>query len=133
MSLPWVRLDSHIGSHDKVLALLSDTSPKRWQAISSYMFALGWCGDHGTDGAVPRMALPFIHGTPATARLLVTYRLWEETLTGWQIVNYAERQQLAQITAAKSAASSAAAVKANCVRWHGSSCWSPSSGCQKQP
>src|SRR5437868_7186513 len=61
MSLPWVRLDSNIASHDKILALLSDPSPKRWQAAASYMFALGWSGDHGTDGRIPQAALPFVH------------------------------------------------------------------------
>ena len=92
MALPWFRADSHIGSHDKVLALLADPSPKRWQAFASYICALGWAVDHGTDGAVPKIALPFVHGTPATARLLVTYRMWSETLTGWKMVNFAERQ-----------------------------------------
>jgi hypothetical protein len=78
MSLPWVRIDSNIASHDKILQLLADPSAKRWQAAFSYVCAIGWSGDHGTDGRVPAMALPFVHGTTATARLLVTYRLWEE-------------------------------------------------------
>lgn len=131
MALPWVRLDSHIASHDKILALLADPSPKRWQASASYMFALGWSGDHGTDGAVPTMALPFVHGTPATARLLVKYRLWTEALTGWQIVNYAERQELSVITAGKREARRIAAEKANCKRWHGPACWAHD-GCSRE-
>jgi hypothetical protein len=128
MSLPWVRIDSHIGSHDKMLSLLSDPSPKRWQAAFSYVAAIGWAGDQGTDGAIPRVALPFVHGTATTARLLVVYRLWEESLNGWQIVNFAERQQLDVISAGKNAARRAAAEKANCVRWHGKDCWG-GSGC----
>lgn len=131
MSLPWVRLDSHIASHDKILSLTSDPSPKRWQAAASYMFALGWSGQHGTDGAIPRTALPFIHATTTTARLLVMHGLWVETLTGWQIVNYADRQQLARVTAAKTKQASEAGQKANCARWHGSACWSPTLGCTK--
>ncbi len=47
MGLPWVRLDSNIASHDKILHLLSDPSPKRWQAAASYMFAMAWSGGQG--------------------------------------------------------------------------------------
>ena len=128
MSLPWVRLDSHIGSHDKILNLLADPSPKRWQAAFSYVTALGWAGDQGTDGAIPRVALAFVHGTTITARLLVVYRLWTETTTGWEIVNYAERQELTIVTAGKREARRLAAEKANCSRWHGPDCWTPK-GC----
>jgi hypothetical protein len=131
VSLPWVRLDSHIGSHDKILNLLADPSPKRWQAAFSYTCALGWAGDQGTDGAVPRVALNFVHGTTTTARLLVVYRLWEETPTGWQIVNFMERQQLSSVTAAKQESRRVAAEKANCTRWHGKSCWTKEGGCSR--
>lgn len=128
MPLPWVRLDSSIASHDKVLSLLSDPSPKKWQAVSSYVFGLGWSGQQGTDGRIPISALPFIHATTTTARLLVKYGLWDEISngTGWTIRNYAERQQLTMVTEAKKATLTAAARKANCVRWHGEEC-----GCWK--
>lgn len=123
MSLPWFRVDSHIGSHDKILSLFSDPSPKRWQAFTSYVCALGWSVDHGTNGHVPPAALPFVHATTATARLLVTYRLWTEAQSGWEIVNFAERQQLDIVTAGKQAARRAASEKANCTRYHGKDCW----------
>jgi hypothetical protein len=123
MSLPWFRLDSHIGSHDKVLLLFSDPSPKRWQAFSSYVCAMGWSVDHGTDGDIIPAALPFVHGTTVTARLLVKYRMWEESANGWSIVNFAERQQLDVITAGKQAARRAASEKANCTRHHAPGCW----------
>lgn len=123
MALPWVRLDSHIGSHDKILALLSDPSAKRWQAAFSYVAALGWSGDQGTDGAIPQAALPFIHGNATTARLLVKHRLWTEALTGWTIVNFLERQEMAAVTAGKRESRRVAAEKANCARWHGPTCW----------
>lgn len=122
MPLPWVRLDANVSSHDKVLALLSDPSPKKWQAMSSYFFALGWAGGQGTDGFVPMSALPFVHGTKQTARLLVKYQMWDEGLTGWQIRNYGERQQTSQITEAIKNAQSIGGKKANCVRWHGADC-----------
>lgn len=131
MGLPWVRIDSHIASHDKVLNLLSDPSPKRWQAAFSYVCAIGWSGDQGTDGFVPKVALQFVHGSEATARLLVKYRLWEEALTGWQIHNYADRQELAAITASKQEAKRMAAEKGNCSRWHGPDCWKKGRGCSR--
>lgn len=123
MSLPWVRLDSNIASHDKILSLLSDPSTLRWQAAASYMFALGWSGAHGTDGFIPNTALVFVHGSAKTARLLVKYRLWEEATAGHSIVNYATRQQTKAITDATKAAQSAGARKANCKRHHGDTCW----------
>lgn len=123
MSLPWVRLDSNIASHDKILNLLSDPSPKKWQASASYMFALGWSGDHGTDGRIPAAALPFIHGTAQTARLLVKYGLWEERPAAWEIRNFATRQELSVVTAGKQEMRRVAAEKANCTRWHDPGCW----------
>ena len=123
--LPWVRLDTGIASHDKTLALLNDPSPKRWQALTSYMFGLGWSGEHGTDGHVPVTALPFIHGTKVTAGLLVKYELWTAVEGGYRIRNFAVRQELAVVTAAKKEAQRVGALKANCNRWHGEkcSCW----------
>lgn len=129
MALPWVRLDSHIASHDKVLALLADPSPKRWQAAFSYVCALGWSGDQGTDGKVPTTALPFVHGTTTTARLLVKYRLWEEGTACWRIVNFLERQEMSAVTAGKREARRMAAEKGNCSRWHGPNCWKEGAGC----
>lgn len=122
MPLPWVRLDSNIGSHDKITDLLCDPSPKRWQAYASYVTALAWSGGQGTDGRIPASALPFVHGNTTTARLLVKHRLWEEGPACWHIVNYSERQQLSVVTDAKKAAQSAGARKANCKRFHDADC-----------
>lgn len=126
MPLPWVRLDANIASHDKVLNLLSDPSAKKWQAFTLYTCALGWSGGQGTDGKIPSTALPFVHGTPATARLLVKHKLWTETVAGYEIVNYSTRQQTSAITEAKRHAQSEGARKANCTRHHGKDC-----GCWK--
>lgn len=122
MALPWVRLDSNIASHDKVLALLADASAARWQAFSSYICSLGWSGGQGTDGLIPAHALTFVHGNARTARLLVKYGLWEEALTGYHIRNFETRQELNIVTEAKRTAQQVAAKKANCVRWHGPNC-----------
>lgn len=122
MALPWVRLDANIASHDKILHLLSDPSPKKWQAAASYMFALGWAGGTGTDGHIPTAALPFVHGTATTARLLVKYRLWDEATAGFQIHNFDHRQELLIVSESKRAAQRAGALKGNCIRHHGPDC-----------
>lgn len=123
MALPWARVDTNMPSHDKILALIADPSPRRWQACSSYQFSILWSVGAGTDGFIPVSALPFVHGTKQTARLLVTYRLWVERTAGWEVVNFAERNQLEVVTAAKNAQRREAAEKANCRRWHGPDCW----------
>lgn len=122
MSLPWVRLDANIPSHDKIMRLISDPSPKRWQAATSYMFALAWSGGAGTDGIIPTDCLACVHGTPATAVLLVYYGLWEPVTDGWHIRNYEQRQELAIVAEAKRVSRTAAGRKANCVRHHGPDC-----------
>jgi hypothetical protein len=122
MALPWVRLDSNIAGHDKILALLGDPSVKRWQAAASYVFALGWSGGQGTDGYIPTAALPHVHGTAATAKLLLAYGLWDSAIGGWQIHNYAHRQQMAATAEQVRLARRLGALKANCIRHHGPEC-----------
>lgn len=131
MALPWVRLDSNIATHDKMLDLLGDPSTKRHQAAMSYMFSIAWSGGHGTDGRIPKAALPFVHGNEMTAKLLCKYRLWEARTADWLIVNYAERQELDVVTASKVEARRISAEKANCHRWHGKTCWS-AKGCSRE-
>lgn len=122
MALPWVRLDSNIASHDKMVKLLSDPSPKKWQAATSYMFSLGYSGGHGTDGEIPVAALPFIHGSTATANLLMKYGLWDPIPNGYQIHNWAIRQELEVVSEAKRAAQRVGGLKGNCIRHHGKDC-----------
>jgi hypothetical protein len=123
MGLPWFRVDSNIGIHDKTLALFSDPSTAKYQAFSSYICSIGWSTGAGTDGKIPKTALGFVHGTAKTARLLEKYRLWTEVTGGWQIVNFATRQQISVVSDAKAEARHLASQKANCVRHHGDSCW----------
>ena len=125
MALPWVRLDANIASHDKILMLLDDPSPKKWQAAASYAFALGWSGGHGTDGFVPKVALSSVHGNPATARLLEKYSLWDAALTGWNIHNFDQRQETSETAEAKRKAQSMGGKKSACHKNHkpGCECW----------
>lgn len=122
MGLPWVRMDVNMPTHDKVLNLLSDPSSKRWQAMASYAFSIMWSGGHGTDGRIPKSALPFVHGNETTARLLVKHGLWIEQTAAWQIKNFDQRQELDVISEAKQAARAASGRKAACIRHHGPDC-----------
>lgn len=120
--LPWVRMDVGLPGHPKMLALLNDPSPKRWQAAASMQFAVQWAGGNGTDGHIPRTALPFIHGTKTTADLLVKHGFWHAVDDGWRIHNFEVRQELAVVVAAKKEAQRVGALMANCKRWHGADC-----------
>lgn len=129
MTLPWVRWDSNIGTHDKVLSLLGEKDGAK--AFVLYGCALGWAGGHATDGRVPKWALSINHGNERLARLLVEHRLWEYDPEGggnYVIHNFAIRQELAAITEGKRAAAQLGARKANCRRWHGPDC-----GCWDKP
>lgn len=122
MGLPWVRLDANIASHDKILDLLADPSPKRWQAAASYVFALAWSGGQGTDGRIRTAHLTAVHGSASTARLLVKYSLWDEAPAGYQIRNFDTRQLSAAVADDVLKAKRAGAVKGNCIRHHGKGC-----------
>lgn len=126
MGLPWVRIDSNCHSHDKFLALLDDKSAKKHQAAALYFFSLGWSGGHATDGFIPKYALEQVHGTPLAARLLVIYGLWDEAVNGWQIRNFADRQQLSNESYTIRKTQQIGGKKGACVRHHGEDC-----GCWK--
>ena len=121
MSLPWVRLDSNIASHDKILALLAQRDGAK--AFVLYVCALGYAGGHGTDGLIPKYALNVLHGNDRLARMLIDGRLWEYDDKGeYRIRNFDARQELALVTEGKRAAQSMGGRKAMCQRWHGSDC-----------
>lgn len=120
MGLQWVRLDSNIASHDKILPLLDEKNGK--DAAWMYVCSLGYCGHNATDGFIPFGAMPFIHGRRVWGDLLVKYGLWAPDPKGWRIPNWIERQELTMTTEAKRAQKAIAAQKANCIRWHGSDC-----------
>lgn len=122
MALPWVRMDTNMPNHDKILALIADPSAKRWQAVASYQFSIMWSGGAGTDGRIPAYALGAVHGTQATAKLLVKYGLWVERTGAWEIKNYANRQELDVVSEAKRDARTVAGRKAACIRHHGPDC-----------
>lgn len=116
MSLPWVRLDANIASHDKTLAVLGQ--PRGKGAMAVYMFALAWSGGHSTDGRIPRVALQMLHGNAKDAELLVAVGLWDPDPggDGWWIRNYGQRQESADISASKREKARVAGLKSGCVR-----------------
>lgn len=123
MGLPWVRLDTSIASHDKMLELLDEKPPAlAYQAAFSYVCSLAYCGGHGTDGLVSFTALPFVHGTRKTAELLVRHFLWRPDPLGWTVPNWATRQQSNAVSESVRNARRVGAKKGNCVRWHGTDC-----------
>ena len=89
MGLPWVRLDTQWTHNPKFLMLAED---KKWRAICVYMAGLGYAGVHGTDGYIPAIALPMMHGTKKEAGELVEARLWAPAPGGWDINGWAEFQ-----------------------------------------
>jgi len=119
--LPWVRLDSNIASHDKILALLAQRDGAK--AFVLYVCALGYAGGHGTDGHIPKYALPVLHGNDRLARMLIDAKLWEYDQGGeYRIRNWDARQELAAITEGKRQAQAVGGRKAMCQRWHGPQC-----------
>lgn len=113
MGLPWVRLDTQFPSNPKVLEL---TTQGKWRAAFVYVAALAYAGSHGTDGYIPDMSLPFIHGNKASAVDLVKSGLWLQDVGGYTINGWSEFQ----ITDEASKQRSEKARKAALKRWRGS-------------
>jgi hypothetical protein len=130
MTLPWVRLDANIASHDKTLELISRKDGYR--AFTVYICGLGYAGGHGTDGFIPRLALPLIHGTTRHGEMLVDVVLWRPEPNGWSIHNWADRQELEFVAAGKREMKRMASAKGNCSRWHGPTCWRQGKGCSRE-
>src|SRR4051812_37278030 len=124
MGLPWVRLDSSIATHDKVIA--ARTQPGGKQAMCLYMFALAWSGGAGTDGHIPPTIAKYLGGTPKEIAVLEQVGLWDRNGDGWNIRNYAQRQEIAEISDAKREQAAAAGRKSGCRRKghpDGCTCW----------
>lgn len=118
--LPWARLDTNLPTHDKVLELVG-VGAKGKAAGFVYVCAIAYAVGHGTDGFIRRAALPFIHATPADARLLVDARLWTPVEGGWQIANYGTRQAAGMSAQVLSEVRAQAGRKGAEARWGGDS------------
>jgi hypothetical protein len=120
--LPWVRLDTAFPYNPKLLAMVGEADGHRAGLV--YVCSLGYCGAHGTDGFIPREALPFIHGRMSDAKLLVIHGFWHEQPGGWQINDWTEFQESNTETKERSDR----ARKAARSRWNGHV---PSSGAER--
>lgn len=111
MLLPWIRLDTALPDHPKVLALIESKEGK----VSAFVHLCAMCyaGRHGTDGFVPRQALPKINGRASDADRLVKAGLWIKEEGGWSINGWHEYQASKETTKARSDA----ARKAANTRW----------------
>lgn len=125
MALPWVRLDTGLPDHPKILGLID---AKKHRAVMVYTFGLAYSGRHETDGFIPKNALPFIHGTKGDAVALVEARLWHYTEGGYQINDWEQYQPTSEAQKATRDSLKSAAKKGNCIRHHGPDC-----GCWAKP
>lgn len=120
MGLPWYRADTNFPTHDKVLDLVAFGARGK-AAGFVYHCALAQATGNGTDGVIKKSALPFVHGTPAEARLLVEVGMWEVIDGGWRIKNFGTRQVVGAVAQvdedALRAARSAAGKKGAEGRW----------------
>lgn len=126
--LPWIRFDTTLPDHPKVLALLARRDGHR----SAFVFccALAYAGRHGTDGHIPAYALSRINGRKSDATSLVAVGLFDphDEDDGWYVHDWAEYQQANEMTDGIREKRRRASRKGNCVRHHGESC-----GCWRQP
>ena len=113
MPLPWVRLDTAFPYNPKLLAMLAEKDGHRAGLV--YVCSLGYSGAHGTDGFIPREALPFIHGRPPDAERLVRHGFWRVQPGGWLIHGWDEFQETNAETQARRRRAQAGAA----ARWDG--------------
>lgn len=123
MAMPWVRLDTGLPDHPKILALIG---AKKTRAALTYVFGLAYAGRHETDGFIPQAALPFLHATTQDARQLVDIRLWHHAEGGYQINDWDEYQPTSEVSNARRESLKKASRKGGCIKNHGPKC-----GCWK--
>lgn len=116
MGLPWVRVDTNIPTHEKILELV-EMGAKGKQAGFVYSMSIAYAGGHGTDGVIRRVSLPWVHATPNDAKLLVQVGLWECVEGGFRIKNYGTRNAVGQAQQAISDMRSVAGKKGADARW----------------
>ena len=119
MAMSWVRLDTGLPDHPKILALIE---AKKHRAALVYVFGLAYSGRHESDGYVPRAALPFLHATAQDAQALVELRLWHHTEGGYQINDWDEYQPTSEASRMRQESLKRASRKGGCIKNHGPNC-----------
>jgi hypothetical protein len=113
MGLPWVRLDTTFPRNPKLLALLAEKDGYR--AALAYICMLAYSGEQGTDGWIPREALPFVHARNADVTRLVTAKMLYPQAGGWLIHGWNEFQESSDETKQRRIRAQSAAA----ARWNG--------------
>jgi hypothetical protein len=109
--LPWVRLDTSFAYNPKLLAMLTEKDGHRAGLV--YLCGLSYSGAHGTDGFIPKEALPYVHGRQSDADRLVRHGFWRAQKGGWLIHGWDEFQESNAETQARRSRAQAAAM----ARW----------------
>lgn len=91
MGLPWIRLDTSMPDNPKILGLLDERDGHR--AAFVWVCCLAYAGKHGTDGFIPRAAMPFVHGRSADFARLVACSALNQVAGGWEIHGWSEFQE----------------------------------------
>ena len=106
----WVRLETALPTNPKTLALVEDGA---FRAFAVYICGLSYCGAQGTEGFIPRAALPYIHGRKTEASKLVEVGLWTEGAGGWDVNGWEDFQASSEEIKTRSDK----AKKAAAARW----------------
>lgn len=113
MPLPWIRLDTSMPDHPKILELAEHGDPGL-AAGFVWVCSMAYAGKHGTDGRIPPGALSRINGRAKHSQLLVATRLWDGAEKGWQIHDYEDYNMLSDAEALmRAAAQNGGAVTAS--------------------
>jgi hypothetical protein len=107
----WIRMQSSIYRNPKVLSLL--TLPTGFQTAVVYWFSMGYAGENGCRGQIPKVGLPIIQGRPKDAQRLVEAGLWKVTQNGWEVHDWSNYQPTPEYIAKRSEAGRAGAK----ARW----------------
>jgi hypothetical protein len=91
MAQLWVRLDTAMPDNPKILRLLDERDGHR--AAFVWLCCLTYSGKHGTDGFIPRNAMPFVHGRARDFTLLVAVEALNVVPGGWIVPDWAEFQE----------------------------------------
>ena len=111
MALPWIRLDTSMPDNPKLLGLLTEKDGHRAGFV--WLCAMSYAGKHGTDGFIPREAVPRINARNSDMALLVAHGFLDVLAGGWQVKSWDEYQ----ISDEESQKRRSRAQKAAAARW----------------
>lgn len=117
MPMPWVRLDTSMPDHPKILDLVDEYGDAGMAAAFVWVCSLAYSGKHGTDGFIARSVLSRLNGRAKHAKLLVDCRLWDDLPPkGWLIHGWEEYQMLNATYEAKAEENRVSASRAGRAR-----------------